>query len=173
MTGSATSVVERPWKSPNRRQHPARLVDRRDDGQVVDARQLEVLGAAARRDVDDPRALVERDLVPRDHAMHDARLRRQVVEGTGVLEADELGARRALDERLVGEARDRDPAAVLGQPVLGVGLHRGCDVRRQRPRRRRPHDERLAVAAGEREAHEERRVLHLDVVLLARLLVLD
>ena len=47
------------------------LVHRRQDRQVVHARELEVLGAAAGRDVDDPRALLERDLVPRDHAVLD------------------------------------------------------------------------------------------------------
>ena len=49
----------------------ARLVDRHQHGQVVHARELEVLGAAAGRDVDDAGALVERHLVPRDDAMVD------------------------------------------------------------------------------------------------------
>jgi hypothetical protein len=40
------------------------------------------------------------------------------------------------------------------------------------PRRRRPHHQRLALAPAEREAHEQGRVLQLDVVLLAGLLVL-
>ena len=75
---------------------PARLVDGREDGQVVDARQLEVLAAAARGDVDDPRALVDGDLVPGDDAMLDLRARRERVERTLVPEPDELRARHDL-----------------------------------------------------------------------------
>src|SRR5204863_7328545 len=67
--------------------HPARLVDRREHGQAVDARELEILGAGARRDVDDARALIERNLVPRDHAVLDAVLSRQVVERPAVAPA--------------------------------------------------------------------------------------
>ena len=104
--------------------------------------------------------------------MLDAVLRRQLVEGAAVAPADELLAAPALDERVVGEDVDGDPVAVLAAAVVGVGLDRRGDVRRQRPRRRRPDDERLALALEQREAHEERRVLELDVVLLARLLVL-
>ena len=58
------------------RGHPPRLVDRREHRQAVHARELEVLGARARRDVDDAGALLERDLVPRDHAVRDVLLRR-------------------------------------------------------------------------------------------------
>ena len=104
--------------------------------------------------------------------MLDAVLRRQLVEGAAVAPADELLAAPALDERVVREDVDGDPVAVLAAAVLGVGLDRRGDVRRQRPRRRRPDDERLALALQQREAHEERRMLELDVVLLAGLLVL-
>src|SRR6185369_1175177 len=48
----------------------------------------------------------------------------------------------------------------------------GRDVRRERPRRRRPDDERLALALLQREADVERRVLQLAVELVPRLLVL-
>src|SRR6266540_2732752 len=57
-------------------------------------------------------------------------------------------------------------------PVLGVRLDRRRDVRRKRPWRRRPDDERLALPAVQREAHVQRRMLELGVVLLAGLLVL-
>ena len=72
---------------------PARLVDGREHGQVVDARELEVLRAAARGDVDDAGALVDGHLVPRDDAMLDPRARRERVERAGVPEPDELLAR--------------------------------------------------------------------------------
>ena len=52
---------------------PARLVHRHDDGKVVYAGQLEILGAAPRCDVDDAGALIHRDLVPTDDAVLDAR----------------------------------------------------------------------------------------------------
>jgi hypothetical protein len=135
----------------------------------VHAGELEVLGARARGDVDDPGALVERDLVPRDHAVRHAFLRGQILEGRVVLQADEILAR---DDVVVLPALLGQPPAAVAQPVLGVGPDRRGDVGRQRPRRRRPDHERLALAVGEREAHVERRVLELAVVLLAGLLVL-
>ena len=75
MTGFATSSVDLPLEGAVARQEAAALVDRREHGQAVHARELEVLGAGARCDVDDPRALVQRDLVPRDHAVDVALLR--------------------------------------------------------------------------------------------------
>ena len=104
--------------------------------------------------------------------MDDALLGGKVVEWPCIYKANQARTGHALDERVVREHVDRDPVAVLAPAVLRVRLHGGCDVRRQRPRRRRPDDERLALTLAEREADEERRVLHLDVVLLARLLVL-
>ena len=76
------------------------LVDRREHRQVVHARQLEVLGAAARCDVDDAGALVDRDLVPGDHAVLDVPTGSQVVERAAVAPPDELGTRLPLDERV-------------------------------------------------------------------------
>ena len=87
----------------------AALVDRRQHGQAVHARELEVLAAAARRDVDEPGAFVERDLVPRDDAMLDPRARRQRVERAGVGPADERRAGKPLDERLVRDSGRRRP----------------------------------------------------------------
>ena len=133
------------------------------------ARQLEVLRAGARRDVDDPGALGERDLVPRDHPVDDPLLRRQVVERALVLEPDELLT--PDDPVVLGVLLAQSPAAVA-QPILRVRLDRRSDVRRQRPRGRRPDDQRLALTVLEREPDVERRMLQLLVVLLAGLLVL-
>ncbi len=58
------------------------------------------------------------------------------------------------------------------QPVLGVGLDRGGDVRRQRPGRRRPDHDGLAVPVEQREAHVERRVAPVLVDARLRQLVL-
>src|SRR5439155_8887106 len=77
----------------------------------------------------------------------------------------------ALDDTVVVAILGQPPAAVA-EAVVGVGLDRGRDVGRQRPRRRRPDDQRLALAALQWEAHVERRVLELLVVLLAGLFVL-
>ena len=63
------------------------------------------------------------------------------------------------------------PPAALAEPVLRVGLDRGSDVRRQRPGRRRPDDQRLVVAPLQREPDVERGMVELTVVLLAGLLV--
>src|SRR5205823_4321694 len=81
-----------------------------------------------------------RDLVPRDHAMLDVLLRGELLEGRAVVETDEVLAAQALDIVAVGENVDRDPVAVCAPSVQRVGLHRGRDVRRQRPGGRRPDD---------------------------------
>ena len=47
------------------------LVDRRQHRQALALAQLEVLAAAARRDVDDAGSLLERDLVPGDDPVLD------------------------------------------------------------------------------------------------------
>ncbi len=46
----------------------------RDDGEPVPAAEVEVLESAARRDVDEPGAVLGRHLVPGDHAVLDALL---------------------------------------------------------------------------------------------------
>ena len=140
-----------------------RLVDRRQHGKVVDAAELEVLLAGARRDVDDPGSLLERDLVPGDHPMLDLTAGTEVVEGAPVAKTDELLATGTTLESLVGVPCDRDPLAVLAQPVLRIGLDRRGDVRRQRPGRRRPDDEGLLRPLEEREANVERGIAPLLV----------
>jgi hypothetical protein len=129
----------------------------------VHAAELEVLLPGSRGDVHDARALLERDVVPRDHPVLDASARAEVVERSPVAQPDELLPLDAPDERLVRVARDRDPLPSLPQPVLGIGLHRGRDVRGQRPRRRRPDDERLARVVEQREPHVQGRVAPLLV----------
>ena len=150
----------------------ARLVDGRQHRQVVHLRQLKVLAAAPRRDVHDPRSLVHRDVLPGDDAVLDRGRRRQLVERAAVAPADELRAPEPLDEDVLGVELHGHPLAVFAPPVLLLGVHRRRDVRRHRPGRRRPHDEELAVAIEEREAHVERRVGPVLVDARLRQLVL-
>ena len=150
----------------------ARLVDRHQHRQVVDPPQLEVLLARSGRDVDDPGAVLERDVAPGDDAMLDVRAGAELVERACVAPADELLAAPTLDERLLRIPPGSDPLPVLAPAVLGLGLHRRRHVRRQRPRRRRPDHERLAGTLREREADEERRVLPILVDARLRELVL-
>ena len=101
----------------------AGLVDGHEHRQVVHARELEVLGAAARRDVDDAGALVERDVVPRDHAMLDGAAGPSSSNGPSVAPADELARRCSVSANVSSRiARDGDPLAVRAPAVLGVGL---------------------------------------------------
>jgi hypothetical protein len=107
----------------------ARLVERGDDRQPERLAQLEVLGAAARGDVDDAGPLLLADLVPR----HDDVLvrmvgvvagagsegladRRQVVERAGITPARHLVAGDLLEDLEV--AIEGGPECPLGEPVL-------------------------------------------------------
>ena len=149
-----------------------RLVHRGEHGELVHEPQLEVLLAGAGGDVHDARALFERHLVPRDHAVLDLTAGTEIVERPAVAQPDELRARDDPRERLVRVPRGRDPLAVLAAPVLGVGLHGRRDVRRQRPGRRRPDHERLARLVEQWEPHEQRRVGPVLVDAALRQLVL-
>ena len=149
-----------------------RLVDRREHVEAVHLGELEVLAAAARRDVDDPGALIERDLVPRDDAVLDRPAGTEIVEGARVAPADELLAALPLRKRLVRVERDGDPLAALAPAVLRVRLDRSGDVRRQRPRRRRPDHERLARPVEQREPDEQRGIGAILVDARLRELVL-
>jgi hypothetical protein len=142
------------------------LVDRDEHRQLLAPADLEVLGAAAGRDVDDARALVQHDRGVGHDAMGHLGLRGEVVEAGRIRAADELLAPHAADDLRVC-AEDRLAAIpghhealtlVLDPDVLGVGLDGRRDVRRERPGRGRPHDERLARGIGEAEAHVERRI---------------
>ena len=151
---------------------PPGLVDGREHRQVVDPPELEVLLARAGRDVDDSRPLLQRDLVPGDDSVLDLAAGAELVERAAVREPDELLAENAADEALFGVPGDRDPFAALTHPVLGVGLDRGGDVRRERPGRRRPDHDGLAVPVEQREAHVQRRVAPVLVDARLRQLVL-
>src|SRR6185503_8589608 len=52
------------------------------------------------------------------------------------------------------------PVAVLDLEVGHLGIDGGGHVARERPRGRRPHEERFVFAIDERETHEDRGVLH-------------
>ena len=117
---SAASAGAEPVQPAEVRVEAAGLVDGHHDREVVHARELEVLGAAARRDVDDPGALLERHVLPGDHPVLDLLGGRQVVERPLVAEPDEVGAAGALDELLVGRQRRpptiRRPAGARTRP---------------------------------------------------------
>ena len=126
MIGSVASAdVACPVSVPEAVEEDAGLVERGDDRQPQLLAELEVLGAAARGDVDDARALVLPDLAPR----HDdvlvrvvgvvARARRegrpdrgQVIERTLVAPADHVGP-----GHLVERPRTRPRAAVFSVPL--------------------------------------------------------
>ena len=113
--------------------------------------ELEVLGARTWGDVDDAGAFGERHVVPGDDAVLLDRGGHRVVRAL-VFQADELLASRDLVvlTLLLGQ-----PPVPVAEPVLSVRLDRRGDVRGQRPRRRRPDDERFALALLERETDVE------------------
>ena len=111
MIGSATSRTSRPGQRPEPVDEDPRLVERRDDRQPERLAELEVLGAAARRDVDDAGPLVLADLAPGDDPMLVrvvrvvARARgegrphgRQLVERALVAPPDEVAAGPLLED---------------------------------------------------------------------------
>ena len=154
-------------------------------GQAQRLAEREVLRAAAGRDVDDPGPLLLADLVPgHDPVLVAAAVGpagrerrpdgREVVERAPVAPAHEVAARDA--PRAPRTAR-RAPAAacpcrasrtlvaLADLDVAQVGAHRRRHVGRQRPRRRRPDEERLAGPVHEREAHREAGVGPVRVAL--------
>ena len=108
--------------SRTREEAPA-LVDRREHRQVVHLRQLEVLGAAPGAMWTMPGALLERDVVPRDHAVHDPLRGLKVVERPFVFEPDQLGAADPLEELAVGDSARPPPTRPC--PRLAVLAHPG------------------------------------------------
>jgi hypothetical protein len=87
----------------------------------VDAGELEVLAAAARGDVDDPRALLDRDLVPRDHPVLDLApgRGRRTARGSA---ADELLAADALAKRSSGYRATATHSPFSRRPYSASGL---------------------------------------------------
>ena len=147
----------------------------------------EVVGPVPRRRVHRARALLQRH-VGRQHADRVA-----IVERVAEPQPLEIAAREARDgvterplhlrRHALGQPRrhDHGPPVDLVRPVLEVGVERDGEVRRDRPRRRRPDQDGEVAAAGqlrhtladldgriggERELDEDRRrgvVLVLDL----------
>ena len=89
------------------------LVDRREHVETELLRELEVLAAAAGRDVDDAGARVESDVGPRDHPVLDRGAGGERVERPAVAQPHELGPLDDAREALVGEKCAGHPLAVL------------------------------------------------------------
>ncbi len=156
------------------------LIDRTHDGQPERGAQLEVLRAAAGRDVDDPGPLLLADVRPGDDAMLVAGLGervphdRQVVERPRVAPPDQVRAGRLLDdlERALEDLLERpaaEPELVLALADLDVaqgGPDGRRDVGGQRPGGGRPDQQRLTRPVQEREPHREPRVLAILVALV-------
>ena len=129
------------------------------------------------RGVHDARAVLRGDEVAGQHRV---RLRapglagdeveRRLVAGLEHLHAEEaVGDLDVLAEDALREGL-RDDLAVRRAHVRQVGIDRHGRVRDERPRRRRPHDQRVALAEvarrpGDREADVDRRVLDVLVAL--------
>ncbi len=158
-------------------QEHALFVDRRHDGQAEFATEVEVLLAAARRDVDDARALGAGHQVPGDHTVRGDGLSggRQLIERAVVGPPDHLGADERA-EHLDGTAFLHLVQAGLGDVVdvavlahTGVGqlrMHGAGDVGRERPRRRGPDEQVLPLAPPQRQAREDGLVGHVLVALV-------
>ena len=136
--------------------------------------RVEVVLAEGGGDVNDAGAGVERhevgcDDAP-DHVLEAARLGREEVERRAVCLADEVRPLElALDLELAELLRQpvEQPAgedeslAVLGacDHVVEVRPHGGVHVRRERPRGRRPHEQREVLLPDEREGDVDARVV--------------
>ena len=108
----------------------------------MDARKLEVFRAGAGA-MDDARPLVQRDLVPGDHAMLDPGPGRKIVERPSYCQPTSSEPFSTSSSSRPGTAAPH-PLTVQTTSVVGLGIDRGGDVRRERPGRRRPDDERFA-----------------------------
>ena len=150
----------------------AGLVQGRDDRQAVHLAQLEVLGAGPRSDVDDARALALADILPGDDPVLHPGLNAELVEGAMVPEANQRLPRKLLQHRVLSPQCRHAPLGqnqrlvLLPNPdVRQVRVHRRRDVGAQRPRRRRPHQQRLLGAPRQGKAHEDPGVDDLLVSL--------
>jgi len=138
---------------------PSRLVDRSENCEVVNLRQLEVLAAAAGSDVDDAGALGPSSRRPRG-SRGARRTRPDQARRTDRGSASRRALLPSASPRNVssGNSLYRDPLAVLAPTVFLVRMHGGSHVRGQRPWSRRPDDDELAFAIDQRETNVERRV---------------
>ncbi len=131
------------------------LVDRPDRRQPERCAELVVLGAGAGRDVDDARALVLTDLVPKHDPVLVGRVPERLADGGQIVErplvapAGELAAELLLlDPELADDCRledaPSDPERLVALPdpdVAQFRTDRRGDVRSERPWRRRPHEQ--------------------------------
>jgi hypothetical protein len=120
------------------RQEAAGIVDGDEHVETLHLAELEVLAAAAGRDVHHAGALIAGDHVPGHHAVLDGTTRLELVERAAVAAADQVralgGARHVcgLAEEVVDPCA-HDPVDALGGAhggVLGLGVDGGGDVRR-------------------------------------------
>ncbi len=161
------------------------FVERGDHRQIVALAELEVLGAAARRDVHDARAVFFADFFPQNDAMRFLRGDGQIVERAVVTPAFHVAALELFDN---GVLALQHLQRALGQVQVFFALQDfdvgeirpdgRSHVRGERPRRRRPHQQRgfrvaVAPVAEEREAHREAGIGLLDVALGDDLVLAD
>ncbi len=177
--------------APRQRAEPAdedaALVERGDDRQPERLAELEVLGAAARGDVDDAGPLVLADVGPRHDPVLVGRVRgvgraggeglpdsRQVVERPVIAPADHVRSGDLVEH--LERTGERGLEGPLPQPVDPVTLadldvadgraDGGSHVRGQRPGRRRPDQQRFARPVAERERDRQPRVVPVLVALV-------
>ena len=112
---------------------PASLVDRRQHREAERPAELEILLAAARRDMDDAGAFLQRDAVPGDDLVLDLRGGRQMVEGALVPQPEQLLPAGHPHRSRVRKALAGDPFIPLAQDVFGLGVDRGRHVGGKRP----------------------------------------
>ncbi len=162
-----------------------RRPDRRVDLQAVFHAGLEVVGAVARRGVHGAGAGVERH-VAAEHAERGPRVERMLKADVLQLLALHAGdrrakrlARRGRDVRRERFGDDHRAAVDVVRRVVELRMKRDRQIRRNRPRRRRPDEDRDAPAGERRHAPPElrcalRRERELDVDRRRRVvLVLD
>ncbi len=160
----------RPRQGPQAVEVASLGIHRGDDGQPVPAAEVEVLEAAARRDVNDAGALRGGHLLPRDHPMLHVPLDGQIVERPDVPQPHELGAldgapRRAERGVASGEAGGDvvDGVRERAFDVVELRVNRHRHVGRQRPRRRGPHEEPVVGAVPEGQGDGHRLVGELGI----------
>ena len=148
--------------------------DRPPHGPALGSPHREIVGPEGGREVDDPGAVVHRHEVRGDHGVRVLHVGvRRLVAGPhecGAVEAVRLDPIVPEDDAGPWRRDDETLAVAFVHRVPTGRQHRRALVRRQRPGRRRPHDERGADVIGvarldDREPQEHARVLHLLVSL--------
>ncbi len=146
---------------------PAVVADRPPDRPAVRPADLQVRRAERRRQVDDPRAVLEGDEVAGDHRVRalDVRVRRLVARADQRRAATGRADHAVLAQDGLPERRgEHQPfAADLDLVVVGLRVHGDAGVRREGPRRRRPDHERGAHERGIRRLHDRQSDEHARV----------